>query len=517
LSEAGKNSYGQIVKSSAVIGGSSMIKIGLGIIRNKALALLLGPAGIGLMGVYESLANLTQTVGGFGINTSGVRQIAEAAGTNDAQRIARTVTTLRRVAVILGALGALLLVIFCKPVSRLTFGDDQHAGTVALLALAVFFAEVSAGQIALVQGMRRIRDLALSNLLGAVYGTVFGIGLVYLFWRAGNAQAAVVPVLVCVSGMSIVTSWWYSRKIKVERVRMRFSDISGEVAELLKLGAVFMVTTLLAFGAAYLIRIIVLRGLGDASAGYYQAAWGLGGMYVGIILQSMGADFYPRLTGIAKDNAACNRLVNEQAEVSLLLAGPGVMATLTLAPLVIQIFYSKHFGPAVEVLRWVSLGMLLRVISWPLGYVLLAKGARKPFFWTELLGAIFQVGLVWLLLPRYQLVGAGIAFFGSYLLYLTLIYAVVRSISGFRWSRASLRIGLVYGVLVSLVFAAWYVFPQYDHLGVEIGGTLVSIAAGIYSMKRICGLVPLERLPRVAQRVLRLLRLAPALAVTAGN
>lgn len=481
------------------------------------MALLLGPAGVGLMGVYETLANLTQTVGGFGINTSGVRQIAEAAGTNDAQRIARTVTTLRRVAVILGALGALLLVIFCKPVSRLTFGDESHAGMVALLALAVFFAEVSAGQIALVQGMRRIRDLAMTNLLGAVYGTVFGIVLIYFFWRAGDAKAGVVPVLVCVSGMGIVTSWWYSRKIKVEKVKMRFSDISGEVSELLKLGSVFMVTTLLAFGAAYLIRIMVLRGLGEEQAGYYQAAWGLGGMYVGIILQSMGADFYPRLTGVAKDNVACNRLVNEQAEVSLLLAGPGVMATLTLAPLVIQFFYSKHFGPAVEVLRWVSLGMLLRVVSWPMGYVLLAKGARKAFFWSELIGAVLQVGLVWLLLPGFQLKGAGIAFAASFFLYWILIYLIVRSVSGFRWSPESKRIGLLYGLLVSVVFGAWYVFPWNNHLWVEIGGTLVTFAAGLYSMKRICGLVPLERLPRLAQRALRFFRMTPAIPMPARN
>ena len=57
----------------------------------------------------------------------------------------------------------------------------------------------------------------------------------------------------------------------------------------------------------------------------------------------MGADFYPRLTAVADDHKECNRLVNEQAEVGLLLAGPGVIATLTFAPLVIWLFYSSAF------------------------------------------------------------------------------------------------------------------------------------------------------------------------------
>ena len=96
----------------------------------------------------------------MGVKTSGVRQIAEAVGAGDTQCIARTVTTLRRVAFCSGGLGALLLMILCKPVSRLTFGDDKHAVAVAFLALAVFFSDVSDGQAALVQGMRRISDLA---------------------------------------------------------------------------------------------------------------------------------------------------------------------------------------------------------------------------------------------------------------------------------------------------------------------------------------------------------------------
>ena len=100
-----QHTYGQILKSSALIGGSTVVNIGLGIVRTKAMAVLLGPAGVGLMGIYSSIADLARTIAGMGINSSGVRQIAEAAGTGDTERIARTVTTLRRVALLLGSGG----------------------------------------------------------------------------------------------------------------------------------------------------------------------------------------------------------------------------------------------------------------------------------------------------------------------------------------------------------------------------------------------------------------------------
>ena len=103
--------------------------------------------------------------------------------------------------------------------------------------------------------------------------------------------------------------------------------------------------------------------------GLYQSAWTLGGLYIGFILDAMGADFYPRLTAVATDDRECTRLVNEQTEIGLLLAGPGVLGTLTFAPLVMTLFYTAEFSGAVEPLRWICLGMAalrgLRSLRWP--------------------------------------------------------------------------------------------------------------------------------------------------------
>ncbi len=94
----------QILKSSALFGGSSMLTIGIGIVRTKAMAAILGPAGFGLFGVYSSLVNLAQCITGLGVNSSGVRQIAQAASTRSESQIACTVLVLRRASILLGRL-----------------------------------------------------------------------------------------------------------------------------------------------------------------------------------------------------------------------------------------------------------------------------------------------------------------------------------------------------------------------------------------------------------------------------
>src|SRR6185436_4185262 len=163
-------------------------------------------------------------------------QIAEAVGSGDQERIALTVKTLRRVALFSGIVGALLLVLLSKPIAAFTFGNSDRAGAVALLALVALLGDISGAQMALVQGMRRIADLARMNILGALYGTVFSVAIVY-FWK----EKGLVLSLICVAAMAILTSWWYARKIKIKPVRITMAKAWAEASELVKLGSAFMI------------------------------------------------------------------------------------------------------------------------------------------------------------------------------------------------------------------------------------------------------------------------------------
>jgi len=491
---AEKNTYDQILKSSALIGGSSVLTIAIGIVRTKVMALLLGPAGIGLLGIYGSIIDVAHSISGMGINSSGVRQIAAAVGTGETKPIARTVVLLRRTAVILGILGAALLVAFSGQVSTLTFGSDNHATAVALLSIAVFFRLVSGAQGALIQGMRRISDLARMGVLGTLFGAVISIPVVYFLREKG-----IVLAHVGIAAMTLVASWWYSRKVQIQPTSMTMSQAWQETASLLKLGFAFMASGFLMMGAAYAVRAMIVQMVGFESAGFYQAAWAMGGLYVGFILQAMGADFYPRLTGVAEDNTQCNRLVNEQTQVSLLLAGPGVLVTLTFASFVIALFYSTEFSSAVGILRWICLGMTLRVVTWPIGFIILAKGERSLFFWTEMAWTVVNVGLSWLCLKYFDLNGVGIAFFGSYLFHGLMIYPIVRRLSGFRWSAANRKTGLIFLSLIAVIFSGFFLLPSPWAIG---AGVLAVIFSGIYSIRVILNLIYFDRLPRPIQRLL---------------
>lgn len=496
VSRPKKHSYRDILKTSAMIGGSSVINVCIGMVRTKVMAVLLGPAGYGVMGAYVLISELVSRIAQMGLSASGVRQIAEANASEDGARIARTITVLRRTSIICGLLGAIVLAVFSGPIATLTFGNTAHADSVAWLSLVVFLSVVAGSQSALLQGMRRIGDMARLSVLGALLSAALGIPLVYLLGQDG-----LVPTLVAVATITVATSWWYSRKITVPAPTLGLFDFMQESKLLLKLGLAFMASGMLTVGAAYAVRTIVLRKAGLDAAGVYYAAWTLGGLYIGFVLQALGTDFYPRLVGLAQEDEECNRLVNEQAQVSLLLAVPGVLITLTLAPLVISLFYSARFASAVDVLRWICLGMAMRVLTWPIGFIVVAKNKQMLFFAIDLAWTVVNIGLAWWCVEAFGVNGAGIAFFGSYVFHAILVYPIVRRLSGFRWTGANIKTASCSFAMIAAVFIGLRVLPPAAAISF---GILATIASSYVSIRILVHLVAPDRLPRPIASFLQL-------------
>lgn len=502
VSDSSKKSYGQILKSSAVIGSSSAVTMILGFVRAKTIAVLLGTGGGGIWAICWSITELARGVAGMGINTSGVRQIAEAVGTGDQIKIARTVITLRRVSLVLGVLGAVLLLALCVPIGRLSFGDDNYTLAVALLSLTVLMSVISQGQTALIQGMRRIGDLARINVIGAVCGTILCVPTVYFLREQG-----IVPALIGVALMTMLASWWFARRIKVEPLVLSSREVLGEASGLLRLGFLFMISGLMTLGVSYVVNIILLHKIDKHAVGLYQAAWLLGGYFAGFICTAMGSDFYPRLTAAAKNHAECNRLVNEQAEVGLLLAGPGLIATLVFAPLAILVTQSAEFLPAVTVLRWIATGMLLRIIAWPMGFVMLAKNAQRMFFVSEVSANVVYLLLVWFAVGIFGLNGVGFAFAVFYALYATAVWFIVNHMTGFRWSTEMLRIGAAY---IAIAGGVLFAYQKLAPTTATIIGAVALLATGTYSVTKLCRMIPPARFPRRVRQLLVWLRLLPS-------
>jgi PST family polysaccharide transporter len=442
---ASGGSYAQILRSSSIIGGATGINYIIGLVRTKAVAVLLGPAGVGLVGMYVSITGLVSTIAQLGLDQSGVRQVAEANGTGDPERVARVAKTLRRVCWITGLLGWILTAAFAWPLSQWTFGSPDRVWPIAILGVTVLIAAVTGGQTALLQGMRRIGDLARIQVLSAVLNTAIAIGL-YAWLR----ENGIVPVIILTGLTQLGFSWHFSRKVRIAELPQKWTETAAESKRLISLGGAFMYGAVLAGVVGLAIRALIVRDLGLDANGIYQAAWGLSGLFAGFVLGAMGTDFYPRLTAVAHDNDQVNRLVNEQTEIGILLALPGLLGTLAFAPWLMKIFYSSKFLPGAELLPWFVIGVVGQVISWPLGMIQMAKGATRWMYFSRTTGSGVYLGLTMSLVCSHGIEGVAWAFALYIWIQLGLVFLIALKLSAFQWKSSVVRMLAISCVLLVL-------------------------------------------------------------------
>jgi O-antigen/teichoic acid export membrane protein len=462
-----------LIKSMLVIGSAQVVNILISIVRMKVLAVLLGPSGVGLLSIYNSLLDMVQQTAGLGMGSSGVREIASSRG--DEATLSRVRRVLFAAHLLQGTLAMIAVWLLRERIAIWLFGDVLRATEVGLIGIAILIGLLTSAQTALLRGLRKIGDLGRVTVIGAFVGTLVGLTAVWLQGERGLIWFILVQPLAVV-----LIALHYTRRLpKPIAARLSLVELWEVWKPMAKLGAAFMLGGLATAATLLLVRGLISKELGLNAAGYFAAAWGITMTYVGFLLGAMGADYYPRLTEVIHDKVAAVRLMNDQAQLGLAIGGPVLLLLIGLAPWVITLLYSSAFEPAVSLLQWQMVGNVFKLASWALAFSIIAAARGKTFFLMELSFNIVFLGMVLIFLPYVGLEVTAYAFVLGYLVYLTIVYVLARNIHGFRWQALSL--GLL-GLHTSLGVAL-LVLALMAPLAAAIASPLLAAATGLFGLR----------------------------------
>lgn len=473
-----QSSYRSIMKATSLFGGVQVFNIIIAIIRSKIIAVLLGPAGMGMVGLLSSTAGLISSLTNFGLGTSAIRDIAAANESGNQQRINKVVTVFRRLVWITGLLGAVITFIAAPWLSQLTFGNKEYIYAFMWLSCSLLFNQLAIGQNVLLQGMRKLKYLAQANMLGSFVGLIISAPLYYFYGIDG-----IVPAIILTALFLLAITWYFSSKIKIEHIEVSAKETIFEGKGMVKMGFMLSLSGLITTGASYIVRIFISNTGSLEDVGLYNAGFAIIGTYVGLVFTAMSTDYYPRLSGVAHDNKKGSLLMNQQAEIALLILAPILTVFIIFINWAVILLYSKEFTPVNGLIQWAALGMYFKAASWSIAFILLAKGASNIFFWNELVGNIYMLGFNLLGYYLYGLDGLGMSFLISYVLYFLQVFLLAKYKYDFSFSPQFYKIfgfQLVLGMLcftitmfvatpwnyiIGLPFiliSAWYSFKELD-------------------------------------------------------
>jgi O-antigen/teichoic acid export membrane protein len=442
-----KASYRQIAKSTSLFGGVQVFNILILVVRSKFIAILLGPIGVGVVGLLNSTTSLISAATNFGLGLSAVKDVSMANATNNDIAIGKVITIFRRLVWITGLLGSIVTLLFSSILSRATFGNGNFTFAFAYLSITLLFNQLTSGQNVLLQGMRKLKNLAKANMIGAFSGLLISIPLYYFLGIRG-----IVPAIVFTSASALVISWFFARKIPVQKVFVSAASTIKEGKNMLQMGFMVSISGLINIGASYIVRVFISNHGSVKDVGLYTAGFAIISTYVGLVFTSMGTDYYPRLSALAIDNKKSTQLINQQAEVALLVLGPILSIFLIFVNWIVILLYSTKFVSVDGMIHYASLGMYFKAVSWAIAYIFLAKGASKIFFWSELAANIYL--LVFNLIFYYflGLTGMGISFLIGYIIYFVQVLFIAKIKYSFYIGRDLMKIFVIQVLIGVLCF-----------------------------------------------------------------
>lgn len=391
-----KTSYAHILKYTGLFGGVQGLNILISLVRNKFVALILGPTGMGLVALFVSVTNFVSQATNLGISFSAVRHVSEVFEEGDPVRTAHYVKVVRAWSLLTGLVGMWLMALLGPALSSGVFAWGDHTLHFVFLSPLVAMTAVTGGETAILKGVRQLKSLAAVQVLSVLAALVLSVPVYYCFGMSG-----IVPVLVALSAITLLLTMRASCRLYPYVLRGA-RGILGEGMEMVRLGVAFVAAGILGSGAEMAVRSF-LSVSGDLDmVGLYNAGFMLAITYAGMVFSAMETDYFPRLSAVSHDAGAVREMVNRQVEVSLLLLSPMLAALVVFLPIVLPLLYSGKFLPVVSMGQVAVLAMYFRAVTLPVEYVNLASGDSKSYL---LLEAFYDVCLVAFVIAGYKAYG----------------------------------------------------------------------------------------------------------------
>lgn len=405
ISKMAESSYKGIFKSTMLFSVVQIIHIVTKVAINKAVAIFLGAEGLGIISLYNSAINMLKSGCGLGIKQSAVRDVAEANEKGDTDRISVIISVTNKVVIFTALLGLAVSLIGSPFLSKYSFGSTEYLFPFMILAVAIALNIYAEGQMAIITGMRKLRDLAKANIIGSVVGMLTSIPL-YYFW----GKDGIVPSLVISALCLFVVTKFYAGRIKIEKVRLSLKETFNKAKPMTQMGFVLMLAGFLSLLFDLLVSSYIRYDGGFSTVGYFQAGATIISGYFGIILSAMTTDYYPRICGVNNDNKKLKTELNKQVSAGVILIYPLAVCFVYLSPLFISFLYSSDFAISTDYTDFAIFGTLITVVSNCMGMIFMAKMDSKLYLALVIACIVLQLLFYIPLYHFFGLRGLGIAY-----------------------------------------------------------------------------------------------------------
>lgn len=379
-----------LIRTSALNGVATVVRMAVAIGLNKVLALLVGPAGYAVIGQFQNMFSVVTTFATGAVNTGVTKGTAAYGDDPERQRaLWRTAAT-----VVLGTslTAAILVAAFSRPLSEAFLGGPERAGVLVWAAISIVPISLNALLLAILTGLKDVRRYVTSNIAGSILSLILTGALT---WYRGLEGALIAlslnqAVVIVVTLVQVRHCAWFEPQRWLGALDRR---------ELRGLGGYTLMsatTALVGPTSLLMVRNILVGRFGLAYAGYWDAMWRISTIYLTLITTTLTLYYLPRVAEL-RDWDELRAELRHVLKIVVPAVAALALGLFVLRDLVVAMLFSGSFAPMKQLFAWQLAGDILKITAWLFAFLMVGRGLVVEFIVTEVLAAVVFTFGTWVL------------------------------------------------------------------------------------------------------------------------
>ena len=399
-------------------GIAQFVKAISSLIINKVIVVLLGSPALLFVGNLKSVFTILQQISGAGIYEGAVKYLSGEY--KDRQTfILQACLSLMVIGFFIST--AIYFILYDQILVLLQLGENDHnlipwlTGGIVLSLLCFVFHTLMQSFF---HGLKSYKIIVQSTLISALLTLGVSAALIYYANKLGLILSVFVPsaILLLTYCFHFRKSWYFGRLLFGKPFRL------FAFKPLLSFTVMSAVAAIVFPSVLITIRTLLVEHSGVELASYWEGYSRLSLFMSGLAISSISLYYLPKLVE-ANTGQEMLKVVLWGVKFLFAVAFPAMLLIFLFGSDVISLLYTTNFLEAIFLLKWELLGTFLKLLSFTVSFIMIAKKLTTVFVLSELISGLVFFGLSVLLVEMYGVVGASIAFAGTYFLYL--LWAVI--------------------------------------------------------------------------------------------
>ena len=409
-----------LIKTSILSSVATVIKMINGFVVVKIIAIYVGASGLAFIGQFQNFITMMMSFATGAINSGVVKYTAEHR--KDESEKQKLWSTAVRISLGATFFSSFMLILFHEYLSNLFFKNDEYGSIFIIFAMTLVLFVLNSLLLAILNGQKEIKKLVSIGIVSSFVGLILTGLLSYYFGLYGALLSYTTgqAIVFFVTLIYVLRSSWFKFNLFTDTLNKRYlKKLSGYTFMAISSALSVPVSMLL-------IRTYIGENLGWEDAGYWDGIWKISSAYLMFVTTTLGIYYLPRLSEIKEDKELKKEILDGYKIIIPVITFIAICIYFA-RNIIIQVLFTSEFSPMAELFLYQMIGDVIKIASWLLGYIMIARAMTKSFIATEIFFSVSFVLFSILLINIFGLIGVTLAFALNYLIYLFIMLFIFRN------------------------------------------------------------------------------------------